>query len=94
MSDSEMSNSQQEHMSKMANTQKTVHYGWFSPTSKARGNRTHIYLDGSGNRVEVTLATRTTNHGSGWDDLVNVGKVYEYVESTNTDVKLAKFTSM
>ena len=68
------------------NAQKTTHgaeYGWFSATSKARGNPTHIYLDESGTRVEVTCVTRTTNHGSGWDDIVNVGKVYKYVESIN-----------
>lgn len=59
-------------------------YGWFSQQSKAEGNPIHIYLDKSGARVEVTCVTQTTNHGSGWNDLVNVGKVYKYVESRQT----------
>ena len=73
------------------NAQKTTRgaeYGWFSPTSKAAGNPIHIYLDESGARVEVTCVTQTTNHGSGWNDLVNVGKVYKYVESINKDKRM------
>ena len=77
------------------NAQKTTHgdeYGWFSATSKARGNPTHIYLDESGARVEVTCVTRTTNHGSGWDDIVYVGKVYKYVERRRELTKYVEST--
>ena len=60
-------------------------YGWFSSESKARGNNTHIYLNESGDRVEVTCVTRIAEHGTGWDDIINTGRVYKYVESiTNT----------
>ena len=34
--------------------------------------------------IEVSCVTRT-NQGSGWDDIVSVGKVYKYVESINND---------
>ena len=47
-----------------------VDYGWFSANSKASGNKTHIYLDESDNRVEVSCISHTTNYGSGWDDTV------------------------
>ena len=50
--------------------------------SKALGNTTHIYLDKSGGQVEVTCVSRTiNNHGSGWDDIVNVGQVCQWVKS-------------
>ena len=67
------------------NAQKSAHgvrYGWFSSKSKAVGNTTHIYLDKSGGQVEVTCVSRTiNNHGSGWDDIVNVGQVCQWVKS-------------
>lgn len=72
----------------LPNAQKTARGafdGWFSANSKALGVKTYIYLDDSDNRVEVSCVSRTTNHGSGWDDIVNVGKVYKYVESINND---------
>jgi hypothetical protein len=59
------------------------HYGWFSPESKARGNNTHIYLNESGDRVEVTCVTRTADHGTGWDDIITMVNVYKYVETIN-----------
>jgi len=71
-------------------TDRSVRYGWFSSKSKALGNTTHIYLDKSGAQVEVTCVSRTINYGSGWDDIVNVGQVCQWVESiknhSNTDV--------
>jgi hypothetical protein len=75
-------------MKTSSNAQKTARgaeYGWFSAKSKADGVKTHIYLDESDNRVEVSCVSRTTNHGSGWDDIISVGKVYKYVESINND---------
>tara|TARA_B110001450_G_scaffold246465_1_gene260545 strand:+ start:59 stop:409 length:351 start_codon:yes stop_codon:yes gene_type:complete len=35
--------------------------------------------------IEVSCVTRT-NQGSGWDDIVSVGKVYKYVESINNEI--------
>ena len=75
-------------MKTSSNAQKTARGafdGWFSANSKALGHSTHIYLDESDNRVEVSCVSPTTNHGSGWDDIVNVGKVYKYVESIKND---------
>lgn len=67
------------------NAQKTAHsvgYGWFSKKSKALCNMTYIYLDESSAQVEVSCVSRSaTNHGSGWDDIVNVGKVCQWVKS-------------
>jgi hypothetical protein len=62
-------------------TSQALGYGWFSSKSKALGNKTHIYLDKAGAQVEVTCVSRTSNHGSGWDDIVNVGQVCQWVKS-------------
>lgn len=77
------------------NAQKTAHgdkYGWFSSKSKAVGNTTHIYLDKSGVQVEVTCVSRTSNHGSGWDDIVSVGQVCQWVKSIKNNYNKEKRT--
>jgi hypothetical protein len=58
-----------------------VGYGWFSRSYKTNGHDTHLYLDGTGARVEVSCVTRGTKHETGWDDIVYVGQVFKYVES-------------
>jgi len=78
-----LSNNDKDH-SKTSNalsSSRRYNYGWFSSESKARGNNTHIYLNESGDRVEVTCVTRIAEHGTGWDDIINTGRVYKYVES-------------
>lgn len=67
-----------------------VEYGWFSPKSKARGNKTHIYLTGTGDEVEVSFVTQSANYVPGWDDTVHVGKVFRYVKSIENTMAFQK----
>jgi hypothetical protein len=71
-------------------------YGWYSPTQKKyykedtkfKNNglsySSHIYLDTSGNEVEVTEVSKSPHYGSNFKDVIHIGIITRWIRNINT----------
>lgn len=75
-------------------TTKTL-YGWYSEKQKSvikklenkgedEGYSSHIYLDTSGNEVEVTEVSKSPQYGSNFKDVIHIGIITKWIRNIKT----------
>ena len=75
--------------------QSKILYGWYSEKQKSvikkqenerEGDRysSHIYLDTSGNEVEVTEVSKSPHYGSNFKDVIHIGIITRWIRNINT----------
>ena len=72
-----------------------VLYGWYSEKQKSvikkqeneregDGYSSHIYLDTSGNEVEVTEVSKSPQYSSNFKDVIHIGIITRCISNINT----------